>query len=89
MKEKLQKTYFTNYNLLIAENLIYFQTSSLSNLVDNFAERVHYKYKYGHDNKKFETCGIKCKDCECCLEYINVTNAHAAIPATKKCLMKN
>ena len=22
--------------------------------------------------KKYETCGIKYKDCECCLEYTNV-----------------
>ena len=28
--------------------------------------------KYGRDDKKWETCGIKCKDCECCLEYTSV-----------------
>ena len=33
-----------------------FMTSSLSNLVIN----------------RCETCGIKYKDCECCLEYTNV-----------------
>ena len=47
--------------------------SSLSNLVNNLAERVNkIKYKYGHDNKKCETCGIKCKDCECCFEYTSI-----------------
>ena len=39
--------------------------SSLSNLVDNLAEGIHkVKCKCGHDNKKCETCGIKCKYCE-------------------------
>ena len=34
--------------------------SSLSNLVNNLAEEIHkIKCKYGHDNKKRETCGIK------------------------------
>ena len=47
--------------------------SSLSNLVINLAEGVHdIKCKYGHDNKNCETCGIKYKDCECCVEYTNV-----------------
>ena len=47
--------------------------SSLSNLVDNLAEVIRkVKFKYGHNNKKCETCGIKYKDCECCLEYTNV-----------------
>ena len=48
-------------------------TSSLSNLFDNLAEGIHeIKCKYGRDNKKCKTCEIKDKDCECCLEYINV-----------------
>ena len=46
--------------------------SSLSTIFDNLAERIHkIKCKYEHDNKKFEACGIKYKDCEFCLEYIN------------------
>ena len=41
-----------------------FMASSLSNLVNNLAEGTHkIKCKYVHDNKKFETCGIKYKDC--------------------------
>ena len=37
--------------------------SSLSNLVNNLSE--------GHDDQKCETCGIKCKYCDCFLEYKN------------------
>ena len=49
--------------------------SSLSSLVNNFAEGIHEnKNKYGHDDKKCETCGIKYKDCECCIEHTNVEN---------------
>ena len=29
------------------------------------------KCKYGHDNKKCETCEIKYQNCECFLEYTN------------------
>ena len=48
---------------------------SLSNLVNNLSEGIHQvKCKYGLDDKKYETCGIKYKDCECCLEYTNVKN---------------
>ena len=52
-----------------------FMASSLSNLVNNLAEVIHQiKCKYGHDNKKCETCSIKYKDGECYLEYTNVKN---------------
>ena len=34
--------------------------SSLSNLVNNLSEGIHkLKCKFGHDDKKYETCGIK------------------------------
>ena len=47
--------------------------SSLSNLVNNLTEGIHkIKCKYGHNDKKSETCEIKYKDCECFLEYTNV-----------------
>ena len=50
-----------------------FITSPLSNLVNNLAEGIHkIKCKYGRDDKKCETCGIKYKDCEHCLEYSNL-----------------
>ena len=49
--------------------------SSLSNLVNKLVRRIHkIKCKYGHENKKCETCRIKYKDCECWLEYTNVKN---------------
>ena len=45
--------------------------SSLSNLVNNFSEVIHrIKCKYRHnETKKCETCGIKCKYCDCFPEY--------------------
>ena len=47
-------------------------SSSLSNLINNLAERIYkIKSKYGYDNKKRETCGIKIKYCRCFLEYLN------------------
>ena len=37
-----------------------FTASSLSNLVNNLSEWIHkIKWKFGHDDKKCETCGIK------------------------------
>ena len=47
-----------------------FMASSLSKLVNNLSEGIHkFKYKYGHDDKKCETSGIKY--CHCFLEYMN------------------
>ena len=47
-----------------------FMASSLSNLVINLSEGIHrIKCKFGHDDKKCEICGIKCK--YCFLEYTN------------------
>ena len=49
--------------------------SSLSNLVNNLSKEVHrIKCKYGHDDKKCETCTIKYKYCDCFLEYANLKN---------------
>ena len=46
--------------------------SSLSSIVNNFAEGIHkIKCKYKNGDKKCETCGIKHKDCECFVEYTN------------------
>ena len=37
-----------------------FMASSLANLVNNLADRIHkIKCKYEHDAKKFESCRIK------------------------------
>ena len=47
-------------------------TSSLSSLVNNLAEGIREnKCKFGHDDSKFETYEIKCKDCNCFLECTN------------------
>ena len=49
-----------------------FRASSLSNLVNNIFEGIYrIKCKYGHDDKKCETCGIKYKHCDCFVEYTN------------------
>ena len=44
--------------------------SSLSNLINNLAEEIHkIQCKYRQGGKKYETCRIKQKDCDCFLEY--------------------
>ena len=46
--------------------------SSLSNLANNLSEVIHrIKRKYGNDDNKCETCGIKYKYCDYFLEYTN------------------
>ena len=43
--------------------------SSLSNLVNILSEGIHKtNCKYGHNEKKCETCRIKLKYCDCLLE---------------------
>ena len=40
-----------------------FMVSSLSNLANNLAEAIHkIKCKHEHDDRKYETCEIKCKN---------------------------
>ena len=47
-----------------------FMGRSLWNPLNNFSERIHkIKCKYGLDDKKCETCGIKYKYCDFLLEY--------------------
>ena len=50
--------------------------SALSNLVNNiYFEEIHRtKCKYGHDDKRCETCGTKYKYCDCFLKYTNFKN---------------
>ena len=46
--------------------------NSLSNLVNNLSVKIHrFRCKYGHDDKKCETCEIKYKYCNCFFEYTN------------------
>ena len=50
-----------------------FMAISLSNFVNNFAEKIHkIQCKYRYDDKKCRVCGIKYKYFECFLEYKNV-----------------
>ena len=45
-----------------------FMVNSLSSLGNNLSEGLH---RLGHDDKKFETCGIRYKYCDSFLEYTN------------------
>ena len=50
-----------------------FMASSFSNLVSNLSEGIcRIECKYGHDHKKCETCGIKCKYYNCYLDLMNL-----------------
>ena len=58
-----------SYILQIIDSARY-MASSLSNIANNFSEGIHgIKCKFGHNDKKCETCGIKYKYCDCFLEY--------------------
>ena len=47
--------------------------SLLSNLADNLAEGIRkFKCKNEHGNEKYETWGIKYKDCDYFLKYTHV-----------------
>ena len=48
-------------------------TSSLSNLVNNLFEGIHrIKCKYGRDDEKCDTSGIKYTYCDCFLQSTNL-----------------
>ena len=67
-------TKYISFILPFIDNARYI-ASSLSNLVNNLSEEIYRtKCKYGHDDKKCETCGIKYKYCDCFLEYTNFKN---------------
>ena len=52
-----------------------FMASSLSNIFSNLSEGTHrIECKYGHDDKKIETCGTKYKYSNCFLKYMNFKN---------------
>ena len=73
MEKKLRKTYKKNisYTLQFIDSAK-FVASSLSNLVNNLSEgNQRIKCKYRYDDKKCETCGIKCKYYNYVLEYTN------------------
>ena len=57
-----------------------FMASSLSNLANNLSEGIHkVKFKFGHDDKKCETCEIKYKYCDCFFEYVNFKDEYNRI----------
>ena len=62
--------------------------SSLSNL----SEGIHrIKCKYGQNDKKCETCGIKYKYCDCFLEYTNFKDdliEYKCLSCNKSCQRK-
>ena len=65
MEKKLQ---VISYRLKFIGSTRYMATS-LSSFAQNLAEGIHkIKCNYRHVDKKCETCEIKYKDCECCLE---------------------
>ena len=69
MEKKLQKIYLTYYISLIVQDL---WQVNLSNFVNNLSEGIHrIKCKFGHNDEKDETYGIKCKYCNCFPEYTN------------------
>ena len=44
-------------------------------LLSNLVEEIHkIKCKYRYDDRNYETCGTKYKDCECLLEYTGVSD---------------
>ena len=45
---------------------------SLLNRINNLSEGIHnIKCKFQQNDKKCEICVIKCKHCDCYLEYTN------------------
>ena len=67
--EKLQKIYPSYYNLLIAQDLWQAHYQILS--IDFLKEFVELNVNLDMTMKKYETCKIKYKYCNCFLEYQN------------------
>ena len=56
-----------------------FMSNSLSNFVNNLSEGIdRIKCKFGLDDNKCETCGIKYKYCNCFLKYSHLAIRHRA-----------
>ena len=69
MEKQLQKN--ISYRLQFIDTTR-FMASLLSNLVNNLSEGIYnIKCKYKQDDKKSETCRIKCEYCDYFLEYKN------------------
>ena len=66
MEKKLQKNISCRLQFIDSERFV---ASLLSNYANNFSEGNHrIKCKFGRNNKKCETYGIKYKYCDCFLE---------------------
>ena len=62
MEKRLQKSYLGRGRFVV---------SSLSNLFDNLdGGTCKIKWKHGYDNRNYERCGIKYKDCTQTLKVI-------------------
>ena len=83
----------------IAKNISYIlqfieSASSLSYLVNNLFEGIHkINGKYGNNVRKYKTCKIEYKYCDCFLEYTNfkddLTNVYVVTRIITKSLMKS
>ena len=83
----------------IAKNISYIlqfieSASSLSYLVNNLFEGIHkINGKYGNNVRKYKTCKIEYKYCDCFLEYTNfkddLTNVYVVTRIIIKSLMKS
>ena len=63
--------------------------SSLSNLVKNLSEEIHeIKCKYRHSHKKWKTCGMEYKYCNCFIEYLK-DDVYVVTKIVNKSLMKS
>ena len=69
MEKKLQKNISYILQFIDSTRLM---ASALSNLVIKLSEGIHrIECRFGHHNKKCETCGIKYNYRDCFLEYTN------------------
>ena len=66
-----------------------FMTNSSSHLVNNLSERIYkINYKYRHNDKKFETCGITYEVYDCFLNTQDDLIEHKYLCCNKNCQQK-
>ena len=70
----IKKLYLIDYNLLIVQVLWHIHCQILFKILLNEFIELNVN-KYGHDNAKYETPGVKYKNCESFLEYTNFKNS--------------
>ena len=69
MEKKLQKSYFSDSNLLLAQDL--WQAHHQILLIILLKEVIKLNVNMNMIMKNVK-CGIKYKDCECCFNYTNI-----------------